>query len=156
MWCLTDWKEKSRVGCGSNKIPAFPCQAFRITQQWRLMMHFVDQPSAGRVLGFRRISQIIGFSTLILGSGKKKLTTHGCFVQKCSISLVMFMVKFTHRGQRKDLEITLGSSVIPPAPSPSPLSLDFPAAGVNVNVQGINSKNPMISPYGWPAFLAVF
>lgn len=46
------------------------------------MMLFVDQPSGGRVPGFRRISQINGFSTLLPGSEKKMLTTHGCFVQK--------------------------------------------------------------------------
>lgn len=110
-------------------------------------MHFVDQLSGGRVLGFRRISQIISFSLLLLGSGEKMLTTRGCFVQKCNISLVMLMVKTIHRDQRKDLGIILGRSVIPPAPSPSPLSLDFLAAGATVKAKDINSNNPMISPY---------
>lgn len=120
------------------------------------MMHFVDQPSGGRVLGFRRICQIIGFSMLLLGSGKKMLTTHGRFVQKCSVSLVTLMVKSIRREQRKELEMILGSPVIPPAPSPSPLSLDFPAAGVTLKVQATNSKNPVICPHSRPAFLAMF
>lgn len=120
------------------------------------MMHFVDQPSTGRVPGFRSTSQIVAFSMLLLGSGKKMLTTHGCFVQKCSISLAPLMVKSIHGEQRKDLEIVLGSSVTPLAPLPSPLSLDFPAAGVTVKVQGINSKKSVISPYSQPAFLAMF
>lgn len=44
------------------------------------VMHSVNQPSGGRVLGLRRMSQIIGFSMLLLGLRRKMLTTHGGFV----------------------------------------------------------------------------
>lgn len=120
------------------------------------MMLFVDQPSGGRVPGFRRISQINGFSTLLPGSEKKMLTTHGCFVQKQQLIGNAYGEVLLQRAE-KIFGNDTWQLCYPTSPFHFSLefSLGFPASGVTVKVQGINSKSPVISPYSWPAFLAM-